>query len=52
MLSDLVEHGPEYFQHFQDLLGEPDIVEAIPVVKTPIVAARLMEYINSTVSGI
>lgn len=39
MLSDLIEHGPECFQHFRDLLGEPDIVEVIPVVKTPIVAA-------------
>ena len=51
ILSDLIEHGPEYFRRFQNLLGEPDTVEAIPVVKTPIIAIQSMEYINSMVSG-
>ncbi|KAI5997476.1 hypothetical protein EDD15DRAFT_2410723 [Pisolithus albus] len=51
MLSDLVEHGPVYFRRFQEVLGEPEVVEAIPVIKTPIVAARAMEFVNSTVSG-
>lgn len=50
-LSDLIEHGPEYFRRFREELGEPDVVEAIPVVKTPIVAARTMHCVNSTVSG-
>ncbi|KAF8450849.1 hypothetical protein L210DRAFT_3639881 [Boletus edulis BED1] len=51
MLSDLIEYGPEYFRRFRNVLGEPEVVEAIPVVKTPIIAARSMEYMNSTVSG-
>ncbi|KAI6006037.1 hypothetical protein EDD15DRAFT_2384664 [Pisolithus albus] len=50
-LSDLVEHGPAYFRSFKDILGEPELVEAIPVTKTPIIAARAMEFVNSTVSG-
>ncbi|KAI6125675.1 hypothetical protein EDD16DRAFT_1474197, partial [Pisolithus croceorrhizus] len=51
ILSDLVEHGPAYFQGFKDMVGEPEFVEAIPVVKTLIIAACTMESINSTVSG-
>ena len=51
MLSDLIEHGPEYFRCFRNVLGEPEEVEALPVVKTPIIAAQSMEYVNSTVSG-
>ena len=51
MLLDLIEHGLEYFQCFWDALGEPEVVEVIPVVKTPITAAQSMEYMNSTVSG-
>ena len=51
MLLDLVEHGPEFFQRFQNLLGEPEEVDALPLVKTPIIAAWSMEYVNSTVSG-
>jgi hypothetical protein len=51
MLSDLVEHGPEYFRRFRDALGEPEEVEVPPVVKTPVIAAQSMEYVNSTVSG-
>ena len=51
MLSDLIEHGPEYFRCFWNVLGEPEEVEALPVVKTPIIATRSMEYVNSTVSG-
>ncbi|KAF8546302.1 hypothetical protein OG21DRAFT_1395757, partial [Imleria badia] len=33
MMLDLIEHGPEYFWCFWDLLGELDIMEAIPVVR-------------------
>lgn len=51
MLSDLIEYGPEYFRRFREMLGEPEVVEAIPVVQTPIVAARSMHCVNSTVSG-
>ncbi|KAI6094283.1 hypothetical protein EDD16DRAFT_1503407, partial [Pisolithus croceorrhizus] len=51
ILSDLAEHGPGYFQNFKDLLGELEFVEEIPVVKTLIIAACAMEFVNSTVSG-
>ncbi|KAI6038037.1 hypothetical protein EDC04DRAFT_2517357, partial [Pisolithus marmoratus] len=51
ILSDLVEHGPGYFPSFKDLLRELEFVEAIPVVKMPIIAACAMEFVNSTVSG-
>ncbi|KAI6012050.1 hypothetical protein EDC04DRAFT_2870957 [Pisolithus marmoratus] len=50
-LSDLVEHGPAYFQSFKGMLGEPEHVEAIPVTKMLIIAACAMEFVNSTVSG-
>ncbi|KAI6041687.1 hypothetical protein EDC04DRAFT_2867060 [Pisolithus marmoratus] len=33
------------------MLGELELVEAIPVTKTPIIAAHAMEFVNSTVSG-
>ncbi|KAI5996092.1 hypothetical protein EDC04DRAFT_2872395 [Pisolithus marmoratus] len=51
ILSDLVEHGPAHFQQFKDMVGEPEFIKAIPVVKTPIIAAHTMEFVNSTMSG-
>lgn len=51
MLSDLIEYGPKYFCCFWEMLGELEVVEAIPVIQTPIVTAQSMHCINSTVSG-
>ncbi|KAI6025464.1 hypothetical protein EDC04DRAFT_2606253 [Pisolithus marmoratus] len=51
ILLDLVEHGPAYFQQFKDMVGELEFIKAIPVVKTPIIAAHTMELVNSTMSG-
>ncbi|KIK34579.1 hypothetical protein CY34DRAFT_26822 [Suillus luteus UH-Slu-Lm8-n1] len=50
MLGDLINYGPLYFHQFKDQLGELEIVESIPVVKTPILAACAMHLSNSTVS--
>ena len=32
-LSDLINHGPTYFHKFKKDLGDPEVVEAIPIVK-------------------
>ncbi|KIM70514.1 hypothetical protein SCLCIDRAFT_100938, partial [Scleroderma citrinum Foug A] len=50
-LHDLCSYGPEYFHQFQSMLQDPEPVEKIPPVKTPIYAARAMDVNNSTVSG-
>ncbi|KAG1906110.1 uncharacterized protein F5891DRAFT_975565 [Suillus fuscotomentosus] len=50
MLSDLVNFGPPYFHQFKNQLCNPGTVEAIPVIKTPILAVRVMHVCNSTVS--
>ena len=50
-LRDLCTYGPEYFRQFLSELSEPELVEQIPLVKTPIYAARAMDVNNSTVSG-
>ncbi|KAG2344671.1 hypothetical protein BDR05DRAFT_975433 [Suillus weaverae] len=51
MLSNLVNFGPLYFHQFKNQLCDPETVETIPVIKTPILAARAMHICNSTVSG-
>ena len=50
-LRDLCSYGPEYFHQFQSMLQDPEPVEQIPLIKTPIYAARAMDVNNSTVSG-
>ncbi|KAG1736672.1 uncharacterized protein EDB91DRAFT_1337407 [Suillus paluster] len=50
-LLDLCEHGPLYFRRFQSEVPEAEAVEEIPLIKTPITAARAMDINNSTVSG-
>ena len=49
-LHDLCSYGPEYFHQFQSMLQDPEPVEQIPLIKTPIYAARVMDINNSTVS--
>jgi hypothetical protein len=50
-LSDLINYGPPYFAQFRDRLDDPEVVESIPITKTPIIAAAAMDVSNSTVSG-
>ncbi|KAG2139339.1 hypothetical protein DEU56DRAFT_944418 [Suillus clintonianus] len=50
-LTDLITYGPPYFTQFKDWLREPELVEGIPVVKTPTMAASAMDVSNSTVAG-
>ncbi|EGO19120.1 hypothetical protein SERLADRAFT_352963, partial [Serpula lacrymans var. lacrymans S7.9] len=50
-LHNLRYHGPEYFAYFQSKLKEPKPIESIPLVKTPILAARAMYINNLTVAG-
>ncbi|KAF8868756.1 hypothetical protein BD779DRAFT_1459301 [Infundibulicybe gibba] len=50
-LRDLCDHGPEYFKQFRSKLQEPEVIEQIPIIKTPTLPARAMDLSNSTVSG-
>ncbi|KAF8120000.1 hypothetical protein EV363DRAFT_1408618 [Boletus edulis] len=50
-LNDLCTYGPEYFRQFKPMVTPPEPIEQIPLVKTPIFAARAMNINNSTVSG-
>ena len=50
-LEDLCTYGPEYFRQFKPMIPEPGSIEKIPLVKTPIIAARAMDINNSTISG-
>jgi hypothetical protein len=50
-LRDLCTYGPSYFRKFENKIGQPEAVEAIPLVKTDILPAYAMEVNNSTVSG-
>ncbi|KIK79296.1 hypothetical protein PAXRUDRAFT_161637, partial [Paxillus rubicundulus Ve08.2h10] len=43
MLSDLIHFSPAYFARFKDCLCDPEVVEAIPVIKTPIIAVHAMD---------
>lgn len=38
-LTDLCTHGPAYFHQFKSVLREPEVVEQIPWVQTPLTAA-------------
>ncbi|KIJ14140.1 hypothetical protein PAXINDRAFT_79788 [Paxillus involutus ATCC 200175] len=51
VLHDLCTYGPEYFHQFKSTIKDPDPIEQIPLVKTPIFAARAMDVNNSTMSG-
>ncbi|KAI0258004.1 hypothetical protein BC834DRAFT_837151, partial [Gloeopeniophorella convolvens] len=48
--SALVNHCPG-FEHFRNVLGSPDEVMQIPVVKTPTVPCRAMDIDQSTNDG-
>ena len=50
-LYDLCHHGPAYFAQFRTVLGQPEVVDQIPLIRTPITPARSMEFSNSTVAG-
>lgn len=46
--SDLVNFGPEYFRKFKNMLGDPEMIEAIPVVKTTQIPNRALDVSPST----
>ena len=48
---DLVERGPEYFRRFRKKLGEPEVLEGIPLTQTKQVPLYAMDVANSTVVG-
>ncbi|KAF8128125.1 hypothetical protein EV363DRAFT_433689 [Boletus edulis] len=50
-LYDLCYHGPPYFAQFRSQLRDPKVLEQIPIIKTPIIAASAMDVNNSTVAG-
>ena len=50
-LQTLVFHGPEYFQRYRQELGEPEVIESIPLSKTEQVPAEAMDINPSTSSG-
>ena len=50
-LHDLCSYGLDFFHQFKSMLQEPEPVEQIPLVKTPIYAARAMNINNSMVTG-
>ncbi|KAG6808404.1 hypothetical protein H0H92_004255 [Tricholoma furcatifolium] len=48
---DLVHYGPEYFRKFKGQLGEPELIEAIPLKKTTQVPLRALALSPSTASN-
>ncbi|KAF8218615.1 hypothetical protein L208DRAFT_1117250, partial [Tricholoma matsutake] len=50
-LYDLCHYGPKYFSQFHMVLGKPEEIEWIPIIKTKIIPACAMEFSNSTISG-
>jgi hypothetical protein len=50
-LVDLITYGPPYFTQFKDRLHEPELIEGIPVIKTPTIAVSVMDVSNSTVAS-
>ncbi|KAH9855610.1 hypothetical protein C2E23DRAFT_950349 [Lenzites betulinus] len=51
LIYDLVHHGPAYFHRFSTDLGEPEVVEQIPIVKSQQVPVEGMDINQSTVQG-
>jgi hypothetical protein len=49
--SDLIKYGPNYFSDFSAILGKPEMVEQIPVVKMRWAPARSLDIKQSTVAG-
>lgn len=50
-LTNLCDHGPEYFSQFQSQIGDAEVIEGIPVIQTPITPMCTIEYSNSSVAG-
>ncbi|KAF8168692.1 hypothetical protein BJ912DRAFT_934240 [Pholiota molesta] len=46
-LSDLINHGPEYFRRFKRILGDPEEVDPIPIQKTPSTPPQNAEALDS-----
>ncbi|KAF4566199.1 hypothetical protein EYR36_011614 [Pleurotus pulmonarius] len=50
-IETICSHGPAYFRQFRSDIGEPEVVEAIPVTHTQIIPTRAMDAENSSVAG-
>lgn len=48
-LHDLCYHRPAYFTQFQSCIPDPEVIEQIPVIKTPVMATFMMDVNNSMV---
>ncbi|TFK18253.1 hypothetical protein FA15DRAFT_649673 [Coprinopsis marcescibilis] len=51
ILDDLIHHGPDYFQRFSTLNGQPEEVEKIPITKTTQTPLRIIDISPSTPSN-
>lgn len=51
LLNILCTHGPSFFHQFRHRVGDPEIIEALPLRKTDQVPVRAMKHDNSSVSG-
>jgi hypothetical protein len=49
--ADLVKCGPDYFSEFISMLGTPEMLEQIPVVRMQWAPARSLDTKQSTVAG-
>ncbi|KAJ6507555.1 hypothetical protein DFH09DRAFT_1438053 [Mycena vulgaris] len=49
--EDIVLIGPKYFRQFKEQLGDPEVIEQIPVVKMRHAPVRSMDIKQSTVEG-
>ncbi|KAF8214387.1 hypothetical protein K438DRAFT_2149740 [Mycena galopus ATCC 62051] len=50
-LLDLVTYGPQFFHQFRRVVGKPEMIEQIPVVKMRWAPAKSMDIKQSTVAG-
>ncbi|KAJ7718514.1 hypothetical protein B0H14DRAFT_3098689 [Mycena olivaceomarginata] len=50
-LLDLITYGPDFVQQFRAVLGKPEMIEQIPVVKMRWAPARSLDIKQSTVAG-
>lgn len=49
--SDLILHGPLYFKKFSGVLGQPEVVDQIPVTKMVQIPARAMDINPGNING-
>ncbi|KAF7974578.1 hypothetical protein HWV62_11956 [Athelia sp. TMB] len=50
-LRDLIVHGPEYFRQFRQMLGRPETIDKIPIVRSRQVPVQMMDINPSTTNN-